>query len=1107
MWHAMETGKILSDMTKKYGYDILQDGERCAVLCEDMLTMYDQEKKVFTMLFRAGFGESLKGVPYCRESEIKIGMFSVEKFLKSQGIVAETAKNVVDVIIQAFVEENVLVGDSYFRPIIRKNFNDVHFKLKIPVYMEYDDHLEVTSEFIYRATGELVDSVFEKCEVTDAFNGVYSSAMDYRLFRAEEMMVKFSTDIPTPEKKFWLKNSKIELTFLCSNRKRIAITYFFSNSKAWTLQSISIYRMTNVEHKKMQDICELLKNRARKTDIGLGSSDSVGNLTYDAASETTSFSSTNLAEYSEALKNEIHYLKQGRGKKYRVVNGERIHKDNKGAYTYTFEMETELHLPDDAPVTIETSAGSRAAGSVLVCDDFQIMLILDRDLSERVRTAHITVEPWKLLGGLDKKMSALNLNDHKLAVRLIQKGPKLGRQSDIKKIPKGQQAVINKLKKEDIVVVWGSPGTGKTYTMASIALNCLKRGKSVLIVSHSNVSVDGVIKQVLNIPDPVLESYLQRGSILRYGYVRDAELANNEYATSFSYALSKNPTLRMELDALSARRDEMKAKNQTKTDAYHSVEKRIKEIREAIRKEERRYAENAGILGTTISKATVDGMFDDQQYDLVMFDEVSMAYVPQIIVAAMLAREKFMCVGDFRQLSPIAQSPKAEQTLRRDIFSYLRITDNLGNMYGHPWLVMLNEQRRMHPDISEFPNRFVYKELLKNHESVYHGRDSIVAATPSPGDAMNLIDLTGTYCAACKNSDNSRFNILSAIISFATAIKADQDDTAESVGIITPYAAQTRLIRAMLRDYYKSGTGKVSCATVHQFQGSESDVLIFDAVESYPTHRVGYIFSKDMDAVVRLTNVAITRARGKFITVANMRFWEDRFAGQKHIYYRLVNYILDHHTEINHAVKHNLEPYIESINPDRMIQIFRDETTAIAQFAKDMQQAGGKVLVSIPDGDLRETEKQILDMIDAAYCRGVTILMKSNGYRELPDSWKEYCSGTDNAVFPLIVIDDKIAWYGLPTSRLRFQVDKYTVQNTVVPVIARINGVNTVEMIKTLTNLEMIEIEKGKGKNTRPLLQKKGASVHPPARNDEEGGDYSFGTCRICRNKGILSKM
>ena len=51
----------------------------------------------------------------------------------------------------------------------------------------------------------------------------------------------------------------------------------------------------------------------------------------------------------------------------------------------------------------------------------------------------------------------------------------------------------------------------------------------------------------------------------------------------------------------------------------------------------------------------------------------------------------------------------------------------------------------------------------------------------------------------------------------------------------------------------------VLAATVHKFQGSERDMMIFDTVDSYPQERPGVLF---FDQNHRLVNVAVTRARG-----------------------------------------------------------------------------------------------------------------------------------------------------------------------------------------------------------------------------------------------------
>ena len=1060
MWHTTEIIAIFVKITEEYSYEVYHDRKRCVALCGDLLAEYGKERKVMQMLFQAGFGDVLPYVPYDSEQQLKVGLQHVENFLMQQAIELSTRDNIIHLVKSVFATDDLKIAHTPFESKVVKTFSELHFKVTIPVAVEFDERVQFTFQFMWNKCEQSIDTVLEKCVITDRVKVVHSSQMDYSLF-PHKKNGKGIISVKHDTRKIFLSDATIEFTFLCSNKERVVVSYMADRSHKLSLKQIEICPMGEEEMEKAANITQLLLKIPKvspETDpIAKGDSISI---------VVPAYTSSDIQEFSDALRKEILFLKQGKGKKYKIVNGERINKD-KGIFTYTFELETELHLPDDAPVVVEASNGLRAVGTVLLCEDFQIMLLLDRDLNDKVNSAYLMVEPWKLLESLDKRMTSLNPNVNRLAVEFMENGPKLATTKDISNVPMGQDEVIDKLQRDDIVTVWGPPGTGKTYTMAKIAMNYLHNGKSVLIVSHSNVSVDGVIKKVVDMMDSDMQSYIQNGKVLRFGYVRDDELAQHQNATSFNFALVKSPDLSRQLDNLNINRDELRAKNQIKTPSYDEVEKKIKTVRDEIRKEERRYVEKAQLLGTTISRATVDPMFDEKQFDLVMFDEVSMAYVPQVIAAAALAKEKFLCVGDFRQLAPIAQGQDSKKVLQADAFSYLQIVDGVGNMYWHPWLVMLNEQRRMHPAISEFPNKYVYKNLLKNHASVAYIRNNIVMEEPLSGDAVNLIDLSGSYCAASKNSDNSRYNILSAIVSFSTAVKA-QKNGAGSVGIITPYAAQTRLIRAMIRDYYGQST-TISCATVHQFQGSESDVLIFDAVESYPGNKVGFLMGKVPNEVVRLINVAITRARGKLITVANARFWENTFKGTNHIFYRLLCHTQEKHTVINQKDR-TLKPYIETIDPGKMIRVYTDEAKAMEELYKDMQRASGKVIFSIPDGELRENACKVLSMIDEVEDRGVDILMKSNDYQGLPESWKRYCWGTENAVFPLIIIDDETAWYGLPTSKLKFKVDKSTTYITVLHTMVRIKGKNTIEMIKALTDLETVQI----GNTMRPLTTKNG---------------------------------
>lgn len=595
-------------------------------------------------------------------------------------------------------------------------------------------------------------------------------------------------------------------------------------------------------------------------------------------------------------------------------------------------METELYLADDAPVSLIKGI-EKFEGKDIVCDGFQIIIALNNNIGETVSSAQISVEPWKLLEKLKEKIKNIT-EDDRIAWKLFNDGPGLAdKTSNPLSVKCGQTVAIEHAPNNDITVIWGPPGTGKTYTMAQITKQFVLMGKSVLIVSHSNISVDNVVKQIANLfSNSELFDIISQGKILRYGYVRDEELSQNSNCVAFNYTLNKHLDLKNRYSLLSEESKKLKfeiqfGENPEKAKRRKEIEKQLKEIRARLKDETKISTAKAQVVVTTVSKIYMNKLFDNKKYDIVMFDEVSMAYVPQLIYAATFSNGKFICVGDFRQLAPIVQSEKAKDVLQKDIFSFLNISKGK-EIYNHPWLVMLNEQRRMHPQISNFSVKHIYKGLLKDHESVIENSLEVVKTQPLPNIPMTLIDLYGTFCAASKNADNSRFNIFSAIISFALALKSEKSQEnldfkdEEKVGIITPYAAQTRLIRAIIQDYKYQNTTAVSCATVHQFQGSECNTIIFDAVESYPFKRPGWLVSKNENSsVTRLINVALTRARAKFITVANAKFWENKFHETQHTYYNLLKHIKTNNTVIDYKNNAIVE-FIKTLDFGKSIKLF-----------------------------------------------------------------------------------------------------------------------------------------------------------------------------------------
>lgn len=981
--------------------------------------------------------------------------------------------------------------------IDRRTFSNIHFKLNIPVFTLYDNRIEFETKFIPKIGGDTIHSVLLECILVDAFNQTHSSGItDVRLKSGK--MQKILIDIPF-EKKLFFSKSTVQFVFVSSNGEKQIVSYYIAQTK--TVSLVQVERIGLSEEETENYFKQPIKGAVEIKEL-----EGVIELPEVNGSQLPH----HLIEYVNALHKEVYFLKKKGGRQYKVVNGEKL-KNAKEGYYYIFELEDELFLADDAPISVMVNAEKEASGSVLLCEDFQILFVVDKDLGDKVHSAFIRVEPWKLLVAQADRIAKINSREHAVATRLIEQGPALATKQSIEAIDKGQSSAKEHVNRDAITVIWGPPGTGKTHTMADIALDYIQHNKKVLIVSHSNVSVDGVINKMIDmLLEQKKEHILADGAIMRYGYVRDPELSTNEFATSFNFALSHCQDLQQQLDLLMEEKAEYKAGKYKERSKIVDIEKQIKTIRNKIHAEEKRYVAGAKLVGTTISKVTVDSVFEERQYDVVMFDEVSMAYVTQIICAATMARSKFICVGDFKQLPPISQDNVAKKVLNTDIFGYLGIIDTLGNMYNHPWLVMLNEQRRMHPDIANFVNRRIYKSLLKNHPDTYTQRNEIVNVEPLKGYAMNMIDLHGTYCAASKNSANSRYNILSAIISFATVLTAEKNlplnkkTEKKSAGIITPYAAQSKLIRAMINDEKSKQKTDMVCATVHQFQGSESDLIVFDAVESYPTAMAGFLMSKEMRTVQRLINVAVTRARGKFVTVANSKFWTKEFEHKKnHTYYQLVTDLQDKHNTIS-VKERRLQEYICCLDAGKNIALYLKQLECIEQFIKDLNTAKHRIIVSIPDGRLNEDAGIILKELQYASKRGIDVFIKSKDFETLPLEWRANCIKSDNAVFPMISIDDKIIWYGLPISKGGFKVKEWTFL-TVCPVIARLKGENTVDLLMSLSELGMIE----EGKKKVPLEIKQIVDKKISSNKSKLGlaaflSQKQF--CSECKNHLIMAK-
>ncbi|MBQ6325201.1 MAG: topoisomerase DNA-binding C4 zinc finger domain-containing protein [Clostridia bacterium] len=771
---------------------------------------------------------------------------------------------------------------------------------------------------------------------------------------------------------------------------------------------------------------------------------------------------------------EIAWLRQNGGKRQKIVDGAHI-ETRKGVHLYSFESESELNLPDNSPITLWQGAESTSA-TVVSCEDFTLIIATSTWLGESVASIEFSSEPWRLLSYLIERMKVLRQKDSPIARALICDGRKKV-QFD-RKVRTGQETACNMSLEQPITFVWGPPGTGKTETLAKIALAHMSRGLRVLMLSYSNVSVDGAILRVFE-----RSGDHKRGVMLRYGYPRDKGLLGHEYLTAYACALSNHPELAREREELILER---KHAPRTST-RYVQAGNMLARIKKTLQEEEKRAVSDARFVATTVSKAIADKVLYEDRFDTVIFDEASMAFIPQIVFSAGLADKHFVCMGDFAQLPPIVQGDD-ESALNVDIFRHCGIVDAVEAGYGHEWLCMLDTQYRMHPMIADFSGRTMYRGLLRSAPDMLKKRQPIAKLAPLAGQPMGVVDLSGMMSVCTRTADQSRINVLSAMIAMGLALQAARKC---EVGVITPYSAQSRLMHAMARDIAERHPKlhRITCATVHQFQGSEKDVIVYDAVDCYRMPYPGTLLtSMTNNYANRLYNVALTRARGKMISVVNEAYMRTKNLSQNLIFRRMLD-----ETGAEATLRGNAA--VESCDGEGMAaatSVGLDEA-----FMMDVDGAKQEIRIEIP-GSVR---------CDAAWLssfsqrlremkrNGISVTVRAESKLDLPPELRDLAIENPFVTNPIAMIDRQITWFGKPHSRACFVAEGSTIPTRFRPIL-RFEGKHFAQAVYGFLEMD------------RTLDQ----ATAEAAKNSSGGYDtfsaYVGGelTCPVCRKPMQLKK-
>lgn len=322
------------------------------------------------------------------------------------------------------------------------------------------------------------------------------------------------------------------------------------------------------------------------------------------------------------------------------------------------------------------------------------------------------------------------------------------------------------------------------------------------------------------------------------------------------------------------------------------LETRIQLLQQELSELEQKVIEKARAIFCTLTKNYSGKTLEDQAFDAVIVDEISMALPPLIFLAAARAIKRIILVGDFCQLPPIVRSdtPISDERLGTDVFHLAGVAHDCKPSEGCVVLERLAEQRRMLPEIANIARHLVYNQTgvrLEDHQSLkkrlkqIHEDPTHAWLQSLPGGTLLIIDTADLPCWSGKQPGSlSRFNFYSATVAVETAALAvshlPRPDrvSPRPIGIVTPFVAQRRLITRMLRNLELEDW--VQAGTVHTFQGGQADLIIFDSVLDEPYWSARLITPRDLKEVRRELNVAVTRPKNKFIFIGSSEWLNER---------------------------------------------------------------------------------------------------------------------------------------------------------------------------------------------------------------------------------------
>lgn len=417
---------------------------------------------------------------------------------------------------------------------------------------------------------------------------------------------------------------------------------------------------------------------------------------------------------------------------------------------------------------------------------------------------------------------------------------------------------------QDVAIIHGPPGTGKTTTLVQAILETIRRERRVLVCAPSNTAVDLLTEKLAERGVNVIRmGNPSRVSDLLLEHTLDAQvMAHKRYGELRSMRLT-------------AEQYREEAGKHTKHFGWEEREQRrhLKEEARALHQEAdglERYITEDLLDQVQVITCTLVGASNRNirhlTYETVFIDEAAQALEPGCWIPIAKAG-RVVLAGDHQQLPPTVKSEKAG-ALRETLFEKAIKRQPEASR-------MLEVQYRMHEQIMQFSSEQFYEGRLVAAPTVAHSGLEEYDLRFAPDLPVEFLDTAGfgfqeitiPESRSTANPEEADL-LLKRLAQLLEPYDAPDHETDPlSIGVIAPYRAQINYLKDAVEENDELGGlmlhRQLSVGTVDAFQGQERDIIAISLTRSNSHGEIGFLSD------IRRMNVGMTRARKKLLLVGD----------------------------------------------------------------------------------------------------------------------------------------------------------------------------------------------------------------------------------------------